>query len=1265
MSTKIFVRSTSNATGSERPPEGSPVLALKEDALEYFSKLPNGHVYMSPILLRRLLSCQIGDFPDNTGCQYHEFYEISAQSFKIDTTTISSILCKNCKYHYHVTLDGKYAHKSGNNHPRHLYIPCRPDSQPNTEAHGVERSKHTRFICAAESCYQNLEICRQPPRFSVAELSALRDNRRVFANLQTARAEDPQRYTNTPNNYGEDAIRTLIQYLSDALAPRSPESSPLRIKKRNKRFKVSFGTDLDEPLKRLGFEERTDDDGEECWYIPTPEPAVGATLRNTLRASMEDALAELQMSADLILPNAWKSLVEIFNGSFPEASSVLSAKDADASILGCLTSFPPTWIAWAAIRLATICPNRRDRFLDAGLSCVSGRSEEAEADIVMYKSTFDTAPSSQSNDPQLEAALSFFGVSFGEENYTDWPDKYRSTIEASQDEDKKQQAYQHLEIISRHMGTDLLEVVARDVSLPAANSLGRPTTVQSAYKVLGVDSNFSSELIVDFSSHAKDRIQAAQALEVLSESKRAQGLSKEAEYLQNAANFMKVTISEPNRGAVDDSRVGQDISQGPQSIDVLQTPLGLRNIGNTCYLNSLLQYFFNVKPIREMVLHYEDCRLQLDDAVLSQRRTGGNGTPVNLEEAIVAQQFMSELRTLFQSLESASESPACPSQKLANTALSSAKDILTAKPQTKPPPLPARPSPLPPTSTQEDVEMVNVTVERIDDQLDTASNQSSATLVSDNCDTVTETIVEERPKDEQEITVSMAPEPDKHDGLEKVEHVEHVEDVEMSAPTDPPTLEEKITQISQRLEQSDRSGTSQQDVEEIIGNILEHFMRAICPVGSMEGLPNLQADNITQTFFTTIVNSTIKTSSGDETNMSDSRTEESLLNEEVVPERWITAFPHPDKEKRVRNTLYEALDRYFSYELLADGNLARYTTIRALPPIVHICIQRTDATGVKNKNPVIIPEDLYLDRYMETETGSTLWKIRRRVWAVKERIKDLQQRAAFSVKDVFKPEEMHRWLDEDFEPGQVAQTDTEDSYIDWNDELWADVGGAERAKNRFDKRNRSPAVVPVEGQPPVKRPGPSEGKGRREGTDLHTRKVCANALFVIGKRRDKMDRQQQLQLSDEEKDAFSSMKQHKYCLHALICHGGGMNAGHYWVWIRDFEKQVWWKYNDSTVTKDSRDSMQVIEELNNSGDPYYVAYIRDDLKEDIVEVPKRTAEQEDWSNAINMDVDAQVIEGVEVIEGQEPPRQPANSPMASATPDTSSLKDTAMELNDN
>lgn len=79
--------------------------------------------------------------------------------------------------------------------------------------------------------------------------------------------------------------------------------------------------------------------------------------------------------------------------------------------------------------------------------------------------------------------------------------------------------------------------------------------------------------------------------------------------------------------------------------------------------------------------------------------------------------------------------------------------------------------------------------------------------------------------------------------------------------------------------------------------------------------------------------------------------------------------------------------------------------------------------------------------------------------------------------------------------------------------------------------------------------------------------------------------------------------------------------------MRDFKRNVWYKYNDSMVTEDVRDSQAVLDELNDSGDPYYVAYVRDEMKNDLVEVPQRR--KPDNNAVVSDDVEMQTIDGID------------------------------------
>jgi ubiquitin carboxyl-terminal hydrolase 25/28 len=81
----------------------------------------------------------------------------------------------------------------------------------------------------------------------------------------------------------------------------------------------------------------------------------------------------------------------------------------------------------------------------------------------------------------------------------------------------------------------------------------------------------------------------------------------------------------------------QATAKEPIQVVNFALPVGLDNIGNTCYLNSLLQYLFTVRAIRDIVLNFESVKLELDDESISERRLGGNKMQMDRGEAVVAQ----------------------------------------------------------------------------------------------------------------------------------------------------------------------------------------------------------------------------------------------------------------------------------------------------------------------------------------------------------------------------------------------------------------------------------------------------------------------------------------------------------------------------------------------------------------------------------------------------------------------------------------------------
>jgi ubiquitin carboxyl-terminal hydrolase 25/28 len=116
---------------------------------------------------------------------------------------------------------------------------------------------------------------------------------------------------------------------------------------------------------------------------------------------------------------------------------------------------------------------------------------------------------------------------------------------------------------------------------------------------------------------------------------------------------------DPNRPAFDQvvtvlraSRQLQDISAGlahagdetpaPDQSDAavdLELPVGLSNLRNTCYLNSILQYFYSVNAVRELTLNADMPALEPTEENLSNLlRSNGNSSSSN-------SQSQSELET--------------------------------------------------------------------------------------------------------------------------------------------------------------------------------------------------------------------------------------------------------------------------------------------------------------------------------------------------------------------------------------------------------------------------------------------------------------------------------------------------------------------------------------------------------------------------------------------------------------------------------------------
>jgi ubiquitin carboxyl-terminal hydrolase 25/28 len=75
-------------------------------------------------------------------------------------------------------------------------------------------------------------------------------------------------------------------------------------------------------------------------------------------------------------------------------------------------------------------------------------------------------------------------------------------------------------------------------------------------------------------------------------------------------------------------------------------------------------------------------------------------------------------------------------------------------------------------------------------------------------------------------------------------------------------------------------------------------------------------------------------------------------------------------------------------------------------------------------------------------------------------------------------------------------------------------------------------------------------------------------------------------------------------------HHGSVEFGHYYIYIYDFEKDVWRKYNDSEVTEvHNRAEIFGHHNLQNPPTPYFLVYVHDGIKDRLVQPVCREIEE--------------------------------------------------------
>ncbi|KAK2628937.1 hypothetical protein QTJ16_002040 [Diplocarpon rosae] len=1128
-----------------------------------------------------------------------------------ETTYLVSAYCIFCRCHFSIAVDfwRKGAQVACSqfdkeNPLHHFHLTRSTSGKEVSEKHGSNRHEPLieahEFTCSGQKCAALLQIRISGPRFPKKLLEMINDKRKLAIRGRRVLDRDPTRYEGQDVSMPVHAFWYLRSYLSDAKSATNPTLLK-KIAKRNKKYVVTFDDECDEIFEHLGFvsveEPALIPEEGMCGYWQLP------MITDDNRAFIDDVLLELDMLIGQVPPAEQQAAnVRVVARAIPAMKDIqrslgyfdypTRSRTIDLSkeehpyfqSLGAVDDFTDELLSWAYDRQCKCDPANKPYYFDCLEDIAKGRqSSDLQMKVTMAISIGEYGLKT------LEEAYGLFGLlpdtSEGDDHVMGL---YKSRIASAPKQ--KSEAMAALLVIAKHRNSEQIEALAKDNTV----------TYEEALELLCVVDDTPAEFVAASAvalASEMDKTRVTQALRIIAK-KRGNDLS-----LQRAAASMEsgITTDEAyNRlqiGAsgphVPDETIltyYQSLSSGAAAgskasyaqaleqiaiardsdfllaklndphADVpasMAEPIGLGNIGNTCYLNSLLQYLYTIKPFRDMVMDFQDYRMELTPENLKVKRVGGRKVEKN--EIITAQKFVEELRGLFENLKTAPDRSIKPTKQLAELTLvspekkaeymarrkstSSASDppniasIMDGPGPVFGPQLPPRSaSSTPLQSVEEDIKMIDNPI----DNVNTRDDSSETTLVDlDPVPTKGENDTKAEGKYPSENSQAGS-DPDVvmiNGGSEP--------ETSLPAPDKPPPIPPRnkpdlsISTNGHSSLSNDNDGDllsfgAQQDVTEVMGNITHRLQCAIKPTGLEDDLE--QIDIIRDTIYGT--NTTyIEKGSSTATKL----------------EAWPYLMAYPGKEGVIRD-IYEALDVTYDQQMIdvEKAQAPQYASISKLPPILQIQVQRSGYDNIlkkpaKNSTHMPFFETIYMDRYIANEDPAAMQR-RRETWKWKSDLRDLEARY-------------------------------------------------EALKNTREDINVPDALIAVKAY--IEGLQEQQMEGIEISPDLP--KALEDRIAEIAAELEEISKQIDV-LKASLKRQFTEMREHEYKLHAVFIHRGEAGGGHYWIYIYDSEHSIWREYNDEHVTQ-VKDKERIFERTGGAdGTPYYLVYVRTKQLKEMVDV---------------------------------------------------------------
>lgn len=1162
--------------------------------------------------------------------------------------------CTKCRVHIDIivsssTEDGASArpcHIRDPARPLHHFI-----STPELaiDEDGKPLSDTCVWRCSSSRCPAKLTISFRLPTFTEHDIELMTDKVQLQTRwkrsheLSAGRADaDPARPVDAPD--------FLVRYLSDSLQPTSGKN---RIPVLNRKFLKTFGEDCDHILERLGFKlvteqsEDGDDEPVRAWYIPNS--SADGEKHDKDQADIEDAIYELKAvlkDYPMAQRTNLKSPQPNLKAALPSIENVLGFPQVEYSpllvpssrnfrreepehpyyaALGAVSEFgddllyfayeaqskaDPTNKAYYFECLKDIAMGRNSEKLTFSYQLLASKGLKTSGDIAaacrelglnlreMRELTDDEIlgqfiarydNSGPDAKLKLRQALDIIGterdsgklIREASETIDTYEDALRffDLAESMNDEwvtvmyrQKCQDdpaieatAIKAVQIIANHRKSDVLH------SFIATGELGtREMDISEAYTILRV----------------QDRSQAPD-LDVLETQRDAMIADNpnDAEKLHKAFELVREDVT---RHQTTSLLIQNGIAAFPPAHSLETWPVGCRNLGNTCYLNSVLQFLFTIKPLRERVLNCGEYFQELSLEALENKRVGSK---VTLDMVEHGQKFVYQLRSLFEQMIFANTDSVRPEMELACLALDKVSvaeaAAATEAPQetadqeefadqnpvtilitpespepeakSKSEDAPAQENekaptedntqtafvpkgmqePTPPVS-EDNIMMGPVDFDRsaidqmrgIGTGLDTQMDDASSTKAEHDDDDDGSSTKTELNNDTSSTTMELD-----QDGDQQMEYVGT--DASASAPArelpafpsgNPPPIPPRPTHVLGRIEEAAR----QQDANDILLRIFDLFSYAFKGDGVM-GDDGEQFDIIKELFFLIVK----------EVNMSDGK---------AVEKRESCHHVVPGGHDR---PLYAALEDSFQPEEDEQGK--RYSYIEKAPPIMLVAIGRVEwknNESVRDNSHLSLDEVLYLDRYMGQTASMSHDKLqakRQQYWDLLRQKRVLQELLNLNV--VPNSEQVNEDMKLSL-PDALGMTSNYLSRLNaTSPEKLIDVDSDSDALPHFPDL-------------------PSALDARRlELTQEYD--ACTAEIEA---------------LDTAVGSHWTDLTEVPYRLHAIFMHRGSAAVGHYWIYIYDFQNQVWREYNDETVREVSPETVYAQHERASST---VVVYVRD------------------------------------------------------------------------